>query len=391
MKKHFAFISMPAAGHINPTLPLVTELLRRGHRVSYATGPNMIAAVESTGAEVVELPTDVPEIPPQSQTVPPPVARLMQFFMDDIKNSFPPLREHFRADLPDAVCADIMSPIGRMLAEDLGIPLIALVPSFAANEKFSLLDIVAKDNPAFSPEAFAEFGQRIQQIGAEFGVRAQLPFGAPPAVLNLVFLPREFQLAADTFDERFHFIGPLLGDRHDQPWQPRDPNAPLLFISLGTAFNNRPEFYRMCFEAFADSPWQVAMSTGQHVDPAGLGEIPANFDVRASFPQPAVLRHATVFLSHTGMNSTMESLHAGVPLVAVPQMPEQAANAARAEELGLGRRLDPDTVTAAELRTAVDDIATDEQVRANLQRMRQIIHDCGGAVAGADALEAHLN
>ncbi|TDD55214.1 macrolide family glycosyltransferase [Saccharopolyspora elongata] len=391
MKKHFAFISVPAIGHVNPTLPLVTELLRRGHRVSYATGPKMVQAVESTGAEVVELPTEMPEVQQQKQFGPEQVGEMVQFFRDDIRASFPILQQRFHADPPDAVCFDSMTVLGRMLAEKLGVPGIALVPNFAFNEKFSLRDVLASDGAEFPVEAFAEFGRRIQEIGAEFGVRAQLPFGAPPAELNLVFLPREFQLAADTFDERFHFIGPLLGDRHDQPWQPRDPGAPLLFISLGTAFNNRPEFYRMCFEAFADSPWQIAMSTGHHVDPAGLGDIPANFDVRASFPQPAVLRHATVFLSHTGMNSTMESLHAGVPLVAVPQMPEQTANATRAEELGLARHLDPDTLTATELRTTVDDIATDEQVRTNLQWMRQIIHDCGGATAAADALETHLN
>ncbi|QIZ38187.1 macrolide family glycosyltransferase [Saccharopolyspora sp. ASAGF58] len=391
MKKHFAFISMPAAGHVNPTLPLVAELLRRGHRVSYAIGREMASTVQASGAEILELPTELPKIPPQDQPGPPPVAKLMQFFIDDIRASFPPLRQRFRADPPDAVCFDVMTSTGRMLAQDLDVPAIALVPSFAANENFSLRDVLDADNAGFPTEAFAEFGSRMQQVGAEFGVRAELPFGAPPAELNLVFLPREFQLRADTFDQRFRFIGPLLGERAETPWKPRDPHAPLLFISLGTAFNNRPEFYRMCFEAFGGSHWQIAMSTGQHIDQAQLGAIPANFDVRASFPQPAVLRHATAFLSHTGMNSTMESLHAGVPLVAVPQMPEQAANAARVEELGLGRRLKPETLTATDLRAAVDTIAADEQVRANLDRMREIIRGCGGRGGGADALETYLS
>ncbi|MBB5158325.1 macrolide family glycosyltransferase [Saccharopolyspora phatthalungensis] len=391
MEKHFVFVSMPATGHVNPTLPLVTELLRRGHRVSYAVGHEMASTVETTGAEVVELPTEMPKIPQQDQFGPQRLAGLMRFMLDDIQASFPMLEKRFHADKPDAVCFDVMTTIGRMLAEKLGVPEIALVPNFASNENFSLRDALSDSNAEFPVEVFAEFGRRIQQLGAEFGVHAYPPVGAPPAGLNLVFLPREFQLSADTFDQRFRFLGPLLGDRAEVPWQPRDPHAPLLFISLGTAFNNRPDFYRMCFAAFADSPWQVAMSTGQHLDASELGPVPANFDVRPSFPQPAVLRHAAVFLSHTGMNSTMESLHAGVPLVAVPQMPEQAANAARVEELGLGRRLNSGTLTAADLRAAVDEVAADEQVRAHLDGMRQIIHDCGGAVAGADALEEHLS
>jgi MGT family glycosyltransferase len=390
MKKHFFFISVPASGHVNPTLPLVSELLRRGHRVSYAIGHEMVSTVEETGAEIIDLPTEVPKAPQVTMPGPPEMAQMMQFIVEDIRANFPVLQQRFQADPPDAVCFDGMSPLGRMLAETLGVPEIALVPNFATNEHFSMRDVIG-DQGELLVDAFAEIGRRIQEIAGEFGVHLASPVGAPPAGLNLVFLPREFQLRGETFDQRFRFIGPLLGDRDQQPWQPRDPHAPLLFISLGTAFNNRPEFYRMCFEAFADSRWQVAMSTGRDIDPTVLGTIPDNFDVRASFPQPAVLRHAAVFVSHTGMNSTMESLHAGVPLVAVPQMAEQAANAARVEELGLGRRLTPDALTPAGLRAAVEEIAEDQQVRVNLEQMRQIIGSCGGAVAGADALEAHVS
>ncbi|MGI8306518.1 hypothetical protein [Saccharopolyspora hattusasensis] len=59
MKKHFAFVSIAQAGHVNPTLPLVTELLSRGHRVTYAVGDKMASAVEETGAEMLPLPGSV--------------------------------------------------------------------------------------------------------------------------------------------------------------------------------------------------------------------------------------------------------------------------------------------------------------------------------------------
>ncbi|MEV0703789.1 glycosyl transferase, partial [Saccharopolyspora sp. NPDC050389] len=172
MKKHFAFISMPAVGHVNPTLPLVTELLRRGHRVSYAVGRELASAVETTGADVIELPTRMPETQ-RGQFGPEQTTAMIQFFVDDIRASFPILRQRFRADAPDAVCFDTMAIPGRMLVENLGLPGVALVSNFAFNEKFSLRDVIASDDAEFSAEAFAEFGQRIQQIGAEFGVRAE--------------------------------------------------------------------------------------------------------------------------------------------------------------------------------------------------------------------------
>jgi MGT family glycosyltransferase len=163
----------------------------------------------------------------------------------------------------------------------------------------------------------------------------------------------------------------------------------VLFVSLGTAFNDRPEFFRTCLEAFADRG-PVAIAVGQHVGVDDLGVVPGNIDIRPWFPQPAVLRHAAAFVSHAGMGSTMEALYYGVPLVCVPQMLEQEANAGRVAELGLGVRLDAAGITAADLRTAVDAVTTDAAMRTALDRMRTAVRGAGGAEAAADAIEAHL-
>jgi MGT family glycosyltransferase len=163
----------------------------------------------------------------------------------------------------------------------------------------------------------------------------------------------------------------------------------VLYISLGTIFTDNPAFYRTCIKAFGDGAWQVAMTIGG-LDRAAVAPIPPGVDVRPRFPQPAVLRHARAFISHAGMNSTMEALYYGVPLVCLPQMPEQAANADRVVELGLGERLAADTLTPDALRRAVSRVTTDEQVRANLERMRRAIGDAGGAERGAVLIEEYL-
>ena len=391
MKKHFAFINIPAAGHINPTAPLVEELLRRGHRISYACKREAVAPIEEAGARIVDLPFEMPPVPAAAKGfTAESMGTMFRFLLDNTRRCLPLLIEHFQQDRPDVVCFDMMTFMGRMLADKLGVPQVALHPSFSSNEKFSLREKMLPADIDMSP--FADFGRQVQELATEHGLELAPGFMGDEGVaeLNLSFVPRTFQLEADTFDDRFHFLGPMLGQRAEQEWQPRDPDSPLLFISLGTAFNQRPEFYRMCFEAFGDSPWHVAMSIGGNVEPAEIGPVPDNFDVRESFPQLAVLRKATAFLSHTGMNSTMESLYYGVPLVAVPQMPEQGLNADRVQELGLGRRLETEEVTTEQLRTTVDEVAHDAGIRARLAEMQSELRECGGAVAGADALEAYL-
>ena len=395
MPKHFAFVNIPASGHINPTIPLVEELVARGHRVSYATGADRLEQVRAAGAEPVELPTTMPNHPPGSgfEFTPERMAQMQEHFLDDARASLPVLLEHFRADRPDAVCHGTAAFTGAMLAELIEVPEVALVPHFAGNEQFSLWqDLIPDDFDAEHPDLVAQ-REKMQAFTSEYGVTTDpQPMGGAPAPLNLVFLPEQFQLHPETFDDRFAFVGPSLGSRGTETYEPVDSDKPLLFISLGTVFNDRPEFYRACFEAFGDSGWQIAMSISDRVDPEVLGTPPANFDVRASFPQPAVLAEASVFLSHTGMNSTMESLHAGVPLVAVPQMPEQEANARRAEELGLARRFDTTASlpTAEQLRAAVDEVAADERRHARAAEMSRSVRACGGARAGADALETYL-
>ncbi|SDJ96824.1 glycosyltransferase, MGT family [Actinopolyspora mzabensis] len=393
MSRHFAFVAPPLDGHVNPTLPLVEELCRRGHRVSYATGQRRLQTVEGSGARGVDVGVDPPMPPTQSfdEITVEMLSYMMHMMLDHTRDSLPVLREHFAADPPEAVCYDMMSLGGPMLAEALGAPAVALLPSFAANERFSLMRYFLPED--FDPDhpALREVAARHHELAEQFGVSAPESLLSPtPAGLNLVFVPHQFQPAAETFDERFRFLGPSMGNRaRGDSFTPRDEQAPLLFISLGTAFNERPDFYRDCLRAFGDSGWQVAMSIGDRIDPDELGALPDNFDVRPRFPQVEVLRHADVFVSHAGMNSTMESLYHGVPLVTYPQMVEQRANAEQAEKLGLARRL-PDDADAATLRKTVDEAAGDEYLRATVTATAAGMRGCGGAVAGVDALEAHL-
>ncbi|TQM13839.1 macrolide family glycosyltransferase [Pseudonocardia kunmingensis] len=389
MPKHLLFVALAGHGHVTPTLPLVEELVQRGHRVDYATSEEFCDAARGAGARWVPLPPLPPFVPP-ARVDAGMIAFWFRHYFRALRATYPVLLEHARTERPDGICYDVTNWPARLVAAELDIPAVRCIPNLAENEEYSLDAQMLAGIPPAHPE-MAGLAADCADFSAEHGVDLDVAgtMDVTEAV-NLVFVPREFQPHGATFDGRFHFLGPLLGRREQrEPWSPPAPDRPLLYVSLGTIFTEQPEFYRTCLEAFGGGDWQVAMTVGG-TDPAALGPIPPAFEVRARFPQLAVLRHASAFVTHAGMGSTMEALAHGVPLVAVPQMPEQVANADRVVELGLGERLDPAALTPDVLAEAVARVASDGRIRANVARMRRSVADGGGVVRGAEVVEEHL-
>lgn len=390
MVKHLLCAVLAGHGHVTPTLPLVAELTERGHRVDYACGPEFAEPVAAAGARWVPLP-GLPPFTAPAEVGPAAVASWFRHFFAAHAATYPVLLEYCRDQRPDAVVYDATTWPARLAAWERGIPAVRTVPNLAANEAYDEVDQALTAGLDGEPET-AALADDVARFAVEHDV--ELDVAATMDVteaLNLVFVPRSFQPQAATFDEdRFRFLGPMLGRRVGGPrWTPPSTDHPLLYVSLGSIFTDHPELYRTCLEAFDDDRWRVVMTIGD-TDPAELGPLPAMVEVRSWFPQLDVLAHATGFLTHAGMGSTMEALYFGVPLLTLPQMPEQVVNADRVTELGLGRRLDPRGLSPQNLRRAVEDVTSDTGIRAALDRMQAEIHRTGGAAAGARAIEDHL-
>ncbi len=206
---------------------------------------------------------------------------------------------------------------------------------------------------------------------------------------NIVFIPKELQPENETFDDSYLFVGPSIAPRRDAsdfPFEQLNPELPLLYISLGSIFTNQTEFYKKCFEAFEDQPWQVVLSIGKNTDPATVGPVPKNFLLSGYVPQLELLPRTSLFVSHGGANSFMESMYFGIPVVLIPQQIEQHITAERAVELGVGALLERDDVTAQTLREAVERVAHDASYREHAQQMQQSIRKEGGYNRAVDGI-----
>lgn len=374
----------------------MAELIGRGHQVTFASGPAHVQAAAAVGARVVELPWTLdPTSLSREGFSTTTFVELLGSFLDTAAPRLDAIVADARADGTDAVCFDAtVAPIAVAVAERLGVQAISCIPSMAVNEHLPLAELLPPD---FRPdnEALVRYAGRLYDFSAKQGLTAPLaPMAVPPVPLTLVFVPPAFQIAADTFDASYRFVGPTARQDTGQPgpeWQPPADGGSLALVSLGTAFTDRPDVFRACAAAFAGTDWHVVMSIGR-TPRASLGSLPGNVQVAPSVPQQAILRRAAAFVTHAGMNSIMEALTYSVPLVTLPQVPEQDLNARRVRELGLGELLDGDDLTPDRIRAAVLGVAVDQGVRERLKWMAGQIADAGGAGAAADAvLDCLLN
>ena len=403
MSKILVF-NVPAHGHVNPTLPVVRELVSRGEQVAYYLTDEFEPQIRHTGAEFRRIEdTQMGAGPPPGVTAmgqadPERVRQMMATFfprmMADGLRLVPGLVDRVRAEDADCVIYDPFCSWGRALVGILGLPAVAFVPSYAMTEDFPLVrrisSIFEEQTSLEAEEAMSDFQGVSRQLHDTYGLvplRITEPFTAAEA-LNIVTLPRPFQPDADALDERYVFVGPSISPRSDESGFPlkRLVDNPTLYVSLGTVFNANLEFFDACIDALADSDWQVVLSVGTRTDPSTLARIPDNFLVRPHVPQLEVLQHTSVFVTHGGMNSVMEAIYYGVPMVVVPQQPEQAMTAARVAELGLGVALEPGQVTAA-LRDAVATVSGDAGYRTCIARMQQAAREAGGYLRAADAIQ----
>ncbi|MEO6236200.1 MAG: macrolide family glycosyltransferase [Vicinamibacterales bacterium] len=387
------FLSLPLHGHTNPTLPLVRELVARGDHVTYFSSSAFQGRVEQAGARYLPYRNaflaNITRLPERMQELPWLLTRATE---DVLANELAAIR----AERPDYIVTDSIAPWGHWVGQLLEVPVVTSVSTFAFNRRVMASALAQGARPKSLRLALSKMRHISKAIWLARRLRRQ--YGVPgPGItglvfgrsdLNIVYTSRLFQPHADTFDDRFEFVGPSLtpleGTEALEPCDVSQP--PLVYVSLGTLFNADASFYRKCFTAFGPMNVRVIMSIGSNISEESLGAPPANFSIHAHVPQLEVLRRAAVFVSHGGMNSVSESLYCGVPLVVVPQMSEQALIGHRVGALGAGVYLPKAEVTASTLHDAVAHVLAVDGFRVQVGVIRDSFLSAGGVARAADAI-----
>ena len=391
---HIAIVSLGAFGHVNPTLSVVTELVNRGVRVTYFTTENFRNIIEPTGAKFVPVHSWMAqqEKGQDNEAKDDNVAAGVPFlFLNEAGAYIDDVMSVLNEDRPDAIMHDFAGIAGTMAADMLKVPNIMIYTSYPSNDTYSVAESfegIPADHPlriaaAQIAQGYVEkYGCRLLTVKEIFDGQGDL---------NLVMMQKRLVPNYESFDDRFVFTGVQIGKRTAfGSWKAPDNGKPLLYSSLGTAFNNWPEYYPILFNAVRDLDINVFAALGE-VKAESLKDIPANVEVGQMVPQLDILSQASVFITHAGMGGTGEAIYYGVPMIAIPQMDEQAITARQIEKTGLGVAfLDKSSITSEDLKAAIVKLLDDESYRGTAREFSEDMKRLGGAKASADAIMKFL-
>jgi MGT family glycosyltransferase len=387
--KKIAVFCIPAHGHTNPMLPVLTELRRRGNIVRFYSFEEFRLKIAATGAEFIPCDRFLPELTAAEEQRLKNVSTT-EMSITDIRITIAMtefLDSEYASFQPDVVYTDSACFWGKLAAAKHRLPWVCSTTTFAFNQQSSKYMSHSASEMADIILGLPRLNREIRKLRPlGYHVKSALDIVSnKPEDNTIVYTSRTFQPCSETFDEgHYRFVGPSVRDV-----APKEKvGRPLVYASLGTVINDRPGFYRTLIDALRDADADLLVSCGRAFDPAQLGMLPDNVRVEQHVDQMEVLSRASLFVTHCGMNSASEGMWMGVPELLFPLTGEQRAVAKRVAEVGAGTMLKEEAArNGAALRHAVLAALEDERLIEGSTRMRDDLRSCVGPAGAADFIE----
>jgi MGT family glycosyltransferase len=203
--------------------------------------------------------------------------------------------------------------------------------------------------------------------------------------------PKEFDFKSSHWPSQFHYTGPFHDGfgriESDFPCD-RLTGEPLIFASMGTLQNGIESVFNSISKAVGTRrEMQLVLSIGPAVDPKHIDSLPPNCIVVNHAPQVELLKRSALCITHAGLNTVLESLTQGVPMVAIPITNDQPGVAARIAHTKTGAYVSFQEMTSARLSTLVDQVLGNSEYRANAGKMKRAIAESNGLERAVDLLE----
>ncbi len=417
--KHFGLLCPPGVGHINNFMALGYELQQRGHRVTLFGLPDVASYAKAAGLNFFPIGTarfPIGSTKRSQQKLGELNGILALFYTVDL---FRQGTEVILQEVPQG-CKQVGIEVllidqtlleGSTIAEYLQLPFITICSALLLNPEPTV-------PPALTDWHYdpSWFGQLRNQIGTsllelagtpvkllvnEYRKKWVLDWIDTSNKLNLWSKkaiisqqPPSFEFPRKKLPDYCHFTGPLASkvSRAEIPF-PWDKltDKPLIYASLGTIQNKLLWIFSRIASACLGLDAQLVISLGGATEPEELGDLPGSPIVVKAVPQLSLLERASLCITHAGLNTTLESLSNGVPMVAIPITNDQPAVAARINWTRTGKVIPLNNCTVDNLAMAIKEVLSQPEYRQNALKFKTEINESGGVTQAAEIIEAAID
>ncbi len=414
---HFGFLTLNYMGHLFPMSTLALELQARGHRVTFFCFADGNEFLQQAGLDAVVIAQGAFPLGYTRQmsealgklSGSKGVAFTMQVLCHEASAQFAELPDAILAAGVDTLVIDQFAMSGATVADHLRKPYIHVSAALLVNIENGLPPINVELGPGRNPltilrnrvvmalvkRVFRPIRVALNEQRRAWGLPAYKEFfnerfsGGP----QICQQPPGFEFPRKTLPANFHFVGPLhKSDSRSEipfPWERLD-GRPVVYASMGTVQNGLEWVFRTIAQACAGLDAQLVLSLGGNLDPDAFSHLPGEPLVVRFAPQLQLLQRSAVCITHAGMNTTLEALAQGVPMVAIPITNDQPGVAARITWTGAGRSIPLKQLKPESLRAAVQDVMTTPSYRHNAQRLQQEIAQGNALQQACEIVESLL-
>lgn len=405
----FAFFSPPLASHLAVHGALADALAARGHECFLIHHPGVRPLLRTPALGLAAVDPGRCDWSPESVAghlrhpgLPFGVLRLvrdMAAMTGTLCEAGPALLGELR---PDGIVADQMESAGALLAEAGNLPFVTVAAAMPVNREPDV-PLAALDWPY---EASAEARRRnrageriadwltrrldrtVRREAERLGCapkRRQADCLSPLA--EICQLVPGFDFPRQALAPSFHYVGPL---RAASPAAPKtlpaiSPDRPFAFMSLGTLQGHRLAIFQRVAQACRRLGVQLLAAHCGGLTPAEAASVGADWVVDRVAQDEAVAR-ADLVITHAGLNTVMDALQAGKPMLCLPLAFDQPGLAARVKRLGAGEALSPRAGVDA-IGKAIARLLGDPGHAQRACGLRAEFAAAGGATAAAAIIE----
>ncbi|MEZ2321222.1 MAG: glycosyltransferase [Microcoleus sp.] len=410
---HFGILCPPGDGHFNPMTTLGHQLLHRGHRVTVfgfldARSKTLASGLEFQPFAEKEFPVGwFAEILAQRGKLS-GIAALRHTFKEVAKTSDAILREAplvIKKAGIEALLVDQVTLEGGTIAEFINIPFITVCSALLLNRDPNIPPICTlwqydrtwkgRLRNQVSYQLLSLLARPIRERISEYRQQWKLPLHSHPndaysQLAQITQHPGEFEFPRQNLPPHFHFTGPFHNPATRKPVPfpfEQLTGQPLIYASMGTIQNRLLEVFQIIASACENLDAQLVISLGGGASPESLPQLPGNPIVVGYAPQLELLQKAALTITHAGMNTTLESLSNGVPMVAIPVANDQPGVAARIAWTGVGEVVSLKELSVTKVRSAIEKVLTQESYRKRAIEIQGAIGRSGGVHKAADIIE----